>query len=211
MLSSIKNIIFDLGGVLINIDYHKTIDAFKALGIVDFDKMYSQTTANLLFENLETGKITEEEFYTAIKQTTAAPISSHQIQTAWNAILQEFRPQSIAYLKTLSINYNLYLLSNTNSIHQTAFNNLFATTFNGKHLNTYFKKAYYSHQINLRKPNKNSYEFVLANANLIAKETLFIDDSKINMPAANELGIRTHLLLPNETIEEILPHLLNSL
>jgi glucose-1-phosphatase len=209
-LPHIKNIIFDLGGVLINIDYYKTINAFKALGISNFEQMYSQITANELFENMETGKTTEDEFYEAIKQTAPTPLTNQQIKDAWNSLLLDFRPHSIDYLKSLSLQYNLYLLSNTNSIHQAAFNNLFTKEFNGKHINDYFVKAYYSHQINLRKPYKKIYDFVLADANLKPQETLFIDDSKMNIPAANELGIHTHLLLPNETIEGILPTLLTT-
>jgi putative hydrolase of the HAD superfamily len=207
-LPHIKNIIFDLGGVLININYHKTINAFKALGIANFDEMYSQITANELFESLEVGNITEEEFYESIKKTAPTSLTNNQIQTAWNAILLDFRSESITYLKSLSTNYNLYLLSNTNSIHQTAFNSIFANEFDGEHINDCFIKTYYSHQINLRKPYKKIYDFVLNDANLNPHETLFIDDSKINIPAANELGIHTHLLLPNETIEGILPTLL---
>ena len=206
---AIKNIILDLGGVLINIDYHKNIKAFNALGILNFDEMYSQLNANTLFEDLETGQISEEDFYLAIKKIAPIELTNQQVQTAWNALLLDFRPKSIAYLQTLAQHYTLYLLSNTNSIHQAAFNTSFAKEFNGKHINDYFTKAYYSHQIKLRKPHKNIYEFVLANATLNPAETLFIDDSKINIPSANEVGILTHLLLSNESIEEVLPNLLN--
>lgn len=210
MPSPIKNIIFDLGGVLLNIDYHKTINAFKALGFANFDEMYSQTTANELFENLETGKISDEDFYSTIKKIASTQLTNQQIQTAWNAILLDFRPQSIAYLNSLSLQYNLYLLSNTNSIHQAAFFKSFAQQNNGLHLSNCFTKAYYSHQINLRKPYTAIYQFVLEDAILKAEETLFIDDSAINIPAAKEIGMVTHLLLPTETIEEVLPKLLTA-
>jgi glucose-1-phosphatase len=203
-LQKIKNIIFDLGGVLIDIDYHKTINAFKQLGIAHFDTMYSQVTANDLFENLETGKINAEHFYDAIREEAKLNLTNDQIKTAWNAILLNFRPSSIAYLEQLANTHNLFLLSNTNSIHQQSFFKTFKSEFN-KNLNDYFIKAYYSHEINLRKPYTTIYEFVLNDAKLNAAETLFIDDSKINIPAANEVGINTHLLLPTETIEEIIP------
>ena len=89
---AIKNIILDLGGVLINIDYHKTIKAFNALGILNFDEMYSQLNANTLFESLETGQISEEDFYLAIKKIAPIELTNQQIQTAWNALLLDFRP-----------------------------------------------------------------------------------------------------------------------
>ena len=138
---AIKNIILDLGGVLINIDYHKTIKAFNALGILNFDEMYSQLNANTLFEDLETGQISEEDFYLAIKKIAPIELTNQQVQTAWNALLLDFRPKSIAYLQTLAQHYTLYLLSNTNSIHQAAFNTSFAKEFNGKHINDYFTKV----------------------------------------------------------------------
>jgi glucose-1-phosphatase len=208
-LPKIKNIIFDLGGVLIDIDYHKTINAFKNLGVTNFEHLYSQTTANPLFKDLETGQITEAEFYDGVRKEADLSISDEQIKTAWNTILLDFRPNSIAYLQQLAQTYRLYLLSNTNSIHQTAFLQTYTAIFNS-HLNDNFTKAYYSHEIHLRKPHKNIYEFVLADANIKAEETLFIDDSIINIPAAQELGITTHLLIKGETIEEIIPNYLTS-
>lgn len=208
-MPKIKNIILDLGGVLIDIDYHKTINAFKNLGVVDFENKYSQTTANTLFEDLETGKISENEFYDGIRKETKLPLDNEQIKTAWNSILLNYRPNSIAYLQQLNQTYTTYLLSNTNSIHQTSFLQTYTTVFK-ENLNNNFTKAYYSHEIHLRKPHKNIYEFVLADANIMAEETLFIDDSIINIPMANELGIITHLLLKGEKIEDVIPNYLTS-
>jgi glucose-1-phosphatase len=208
-LPKIKNIVFDLGGVLIDIDYHKTINAFKNLGVIDFENMYSQTTADTLFEDLETGKINEIEFYNSIRKEAKLPLDDMQIKTAWNTILLNFRPSSIAYLQQLAQTHQTYLLSNTNSIHQAAFLQTYTSIFKAD-LNNNFTKAYYSHEIHLRKPHKNIYEFVLADANIKAEETLFIDDSIINMPMANELGITTHLLLKGEKIEDIIPSYLTS-
>lgn len=208
-MSKIKNIIFDLGGVLIDIDYHKTINAFKNLGVTNFEHLYSQTTANPLFEDLETGEITETQFYDGVRKEANLSISDEQIKMAWNTILLDFRPTSIAYLQQLALTHSIYLLSNTNIIHQAAFLQTYTDIFK-ENLNDNFTKAYYSHEIHLRKPHKNSYEFVLTDADLIAAETLFIDDSIINMPMANELGITTHLLLKGQKIEDIIPNYLTS-
>jgi putative hydrolase of the HAD superfamily len=208
-LPKIKNIIFDLGGVLIDIDYHKTINAFKNLGVTNFEHLYSQTTANPLFEDLETGQITEAEFYDGVRKEADLSISDEQIKMAWNTILLDFRPDSIAYLQQLLETHSIYLLSNTNIIHQAAFLQTYTDIFK-EDLNDNFTKSYYSHEIHLRKPHKNIYEFVLTDAGIIAEETLFIDDSIINMPAANELGITTHLLLKDQKIEGIVPDYLTS-
>ena len=202
-MKDVKNIIFDLGGVLLNINYHKTADAFKQLGVHQFDELYSQANANHLFEALETGEISEEEFYNAIHPYCSANTTREQIQTAWNAMLLDFRIDSLTILETLKDKYNLFLLSNTNSIHLQAFNQKLREETGKISLDAYFIKSYYSHIIQIRKPYAATYQWVLNDGNMIAAETLFIDDSVNNITGAKEAGIRTHLLLPAETIGDL--------
>ena len=202
-MPQIKNVIFDLGGVLLNIDYHKTANAFRALGAGDFDSFYSQTGANQLFEQLETGHIEPDDFYKAMQPHCAAGTSFQQIQNAWNAILLDFRIASVQYLTTLKDKFNLYLLSNTNIIHHTQFYQTFTEETGLADFDSLFIKAYYSHAINRRKPYPATYQFVLDDAGLQAGETLFIDDSIVNIEGANEAGLLTHLLLPTERIETL--------
>lgn len=199
----IKNIIFDLGGVLLNIDYNKTIQAFNKIGIPHFDQMYSQSTANPLFEKLETGKITEDDFYAELKKLAPQNITNSDIQNAWNEMLLHFRQKSLMYLTTLKPKYKIFLLSNTNSIHLTAFKQIFTKETGRLSLDAYFHKAYYSNIIGLRKPHKESFEFVLSDAGIQAQQTLFIDDSINNIIAAKSLHLQVHHLLPHQTIEEL--------
>jgi glucose-1-phosphatase len=202
-MPKIKNLLFDLGGVLLNIDYNKTADAFKKLGVHQFDELYSQSAANDLFEALETGIISEDDFYTNIQQYCQPSTTKHQIETAWNAILLNFRIDSLEYLDRLKEKYNIYLLSNTNSIHLKAFNKIFEEE-TGKHgLDNYFIKAYYSHKIKQRKPYPSTYQFVLNDAGINAEETLFIDDSIVNIEGAKETGLQVHHLLSGQKIEDI--------
>ena len=203
LMSAIKNIIFDLGGVLLNVDYHKTADAFKALGAVQFDDLYSQANANHLFESLETGSISEDAFYEAIYQYCNPGTTRNQMQLAWNAILLDFRKDSLTVLDNLKDKYNLYLLSNTNSIHLTSFNHSLLEETGNASLDRYFVKSYYSHLIQIRKPYVETYQWVLKDAKIIASETLFIDDSVNNIKGAMEAGIQTHLLLPSEKIGDL--------
>ena len=200
-MTAIKNIIFDLGGVLLNVDYHKTSEAFKQLGARQFDEMYSQASANHLFEALETGEITESAFYSAISEYCEKGTSEERLQAAWNAILIDFRLESLQALDQLKEKYQLYLLSNTNSIHLTAFNRMLQSVTGKTSLDDYFIKSYYSHLINRRKPYVETYEWVLQESNLLAAETLFIDDSENNIKGAAEAGLQTHLLLPHQKIE----------
>lgn len=202
-MTTTKNIIFDLGGVLLNLNYQKTIDAFKNLGIKNFEEMFSQFKADELFERLETGHITEADFYTAVKSRTNAVISNTDIEKAWNAMLLDFRTDSLAFLENLATEYKIYLLSNTNSIHLNSFRKIFTTQTHESSLDKYFIKSWYSNEIGLRKPTKEIYEFVLQDENLLPEETLFIDDTLINIEGAKALGIKTHHLLPNQKIQEI--------
>jgi FMN phosphatase YigB (HAD superfamily) len=200
-MAQIKNIIFDLGGVLLDLDFQRSIDAFEKLGISNFEHMFSQFKADELFAKLETGRMSEAAFYEAIKKRTEKTITEPEIDLAWNALILNFRTESLAELEKLAAGHTLYLLSNTNSIHLTYFKKLFTRQTGKPLLDQYFSKAWYSNEVGLRKPGKEIFEFVLQEENLAAAETLFIDDTITNIETARQLGFKTHLLLPAERIE----------
>lgn len=202
-MSSIKNVLFDLGAVLMNIDYNKTTKAFQNLGYKDFEKMYSQFKANNVFDDLETGHITEAEFFEYMLKAAVSDISKEQITTAWNSMLLDFRIESLKFLEQLKNTHQLFLLSNTNVIHKTAFDEIFKTQTGYPSLDVFFTKAYYSHKIGFRKPNEDIFKYVLKDAGIVADETLFIDDINMNIETAQKLGFHTHLLLPGEKIENL--------
>ena len=201
IMAQIKNIIFDLGGVLLNLDFKRTIDAFEKLGLTDFENMFSQFKADELFTNLETGRLNEADFYAAVKKRTEKTITEAEIDHAWNALILDFRMESLAFLESLSPKYKLYLLSNTNIIHLKYFKHLFTRKTGKPLLDAYFSKAWYSNEVGLRKPGAEIFEFALKAGNLVAAETLFIDDTFANIETAQKLGFKTHLLLPSERIE----------
>jgi len=207
-MAELKNIIFDLGGVLLDVDYKKTLNAFKALGYENFDEMYNQYSSDEVFEALEKGDISIDDFYAKLESRHRGKIERASLTRAWNEMLEQFRLPSLAYIKTLADHYKIYLLSNTNSIHLDAFSKAYKNETGEESLDDLFTKAYYSHKINLRKPNKDIFEFVLEDAGIKAEETLFIDDSYNNIDTAKAMGFQTHLLVPGEKIEEL--GLLNS-
>ena len=202
-MSAIKNVIFDLGGVLLNIDYNRTTNAFKQLGYTDFENMYSMLKGNNVFDNLETGDITEEEFYQYMTGAAAGAVSNQQVQDAWNAMLLDFRTESLRHLLLLREKHRIFLLSNTNIIHKKAFDQLFMQQTGIPSLDDYFDKAYYSQKVGLRKPNVDIFEFVLNDAGIKAGESFYIDDLPPNIETARKLGFKTHLLLPGEKIENL--------
>jgi glucose-1-phosphatase len=202
-MAELKNIIFDLGAVLINIDYKKTERAFIELGFENFEAMYSQFTADAVFEKLETGKISNEDFYEKLISLNNKSITARQIKDAWNEIILDWRVKSLDFLETLSPKYKLFLLSNTNAIHHEYFIDSLKTETNRVEIDSLFAKAYYSHEIHFRKPNKDIFEFVAKDARINISETLFIDDSSNNINTAKSLGFKTHLLLEGERIENL--------
>lgn len=199
----LKNIIFDLGGVLLNIDYNKTEKAFQDLGFGEFKEMYNQYSSDAIFTRLETGSISIDAFYEYMIHTSNNNISHEQINGAWNRMLLDFREESLNFLLQLGKRYQLYLLSNTNAIHEKAFAEIFTKQTGQPSLDHYFNKLYYSHILGLRKPNEDIFKFVLKDAGLLAAESLFIDDSYNNINTAKTMGFKTHLLIPGEKIESL--------
>lgn len=202
-MATIKNIIFDLGGVLININYEKTKDAFIELGFNNFDEMYSQYNADELFSNLEMGKVSEEDFIQKLQNAHPENPTKEQITKAWNAMVLDFRIPSLNQLPQLAEQYNIYLFSNTNSIHMAEVDKKLEEATGRKSLDPYFKKAYYSYKMGYRKPNKDSFEFLLQDAQINKEQTIFIDDSYNNIETAHKIGMQTHLLMPDERIENL--------
>lgn len=203
IMRNIKNIILDLGGVLLNIDYNKTTEAFRGLGVVHFEEMFSQLTANDIFAKLETGRISDDLFYEEMQKAIPHPVSRVEIDEAWNAMLLSFRTETLALLEQWRSRYRLFLLSNTNSIHLKAFREMFTRDTGKPTLDVYFEKTWYSHLIGYRKPDAETYRYVLGDAGLQAGETIFVDDTEPNITGAAVAGIKTHLLLPTETIADL--------
>ena len=149
-MQQIKNIIFDLGGIFINIDFAKTEQAFTDLGITNFNDFFTQHHASELFELLETGKISPSAFCETFRLETNTQLTDDQIIHAWNALLLDFPKERISWLKQISKKYNIYLFSNTNQIHYDAFMANFTAQTGFDDFNSFFIKAYYSQEMGLR-------------------------------------------------------------
>lgn len=202
-MSAFKNILFDLGGIFLNIDYQKTEQAFVDLGVKNFGQLFSQQFSNALFESLETGSISPEGFYEAFRKETNMDLSNDAIQDAWNAMLLDFPKERLQWLENISDQYPVYLFSNTNIIHYQSFILNFEQNFPQKPFNDYFRKAYYSHELGLRKPYPHSYLKIMELENLDPKETLFIDDTPKNIEGAKQAGLQTILLNDGRTVLDL--------
>ncbi len=199
---AIRNIIFDLGGVFIDINFHKTKEAFTSAGVADFDTYFHQSHSNPLFAQLERGLISPEEFYAAFRNETGLALTDNAIRDAWNAMLGDFRPASLSVLPEVKKSYNSFLLSNTNQIHYEGFIDIYHEQIAGDNFNAQFHKAYYSHEIKLRKPDAEAYAFILQENMIDAAETLFVDDTLKNIEGAKAVGLQTLWLQPGMQLEE---------
>jgi len=202
-MQNIKNIIFDLGGVLLNIDYKKTEKAFIDLGVANFAELYSQQKASPLFEQLETGTITNQEFYKALNSVAKMDKGDTEMENAWCAMLGHFDKEVLMWLEEIGFRYKTYLFSNTNRIHHAAFQRLFKQQIGRDNFDEYFVKAWYSHELGWRKPYPEAYMKLLAIEQLNPEETLFIDDSEVNIIGAQQAGLHTIWLKPPQTVLDL--------
>ncbi len=193
-LNSYKNIIFDLGGVLLNIDYNLTVKAFEQLGIPSFQKLFSQAYQEDLFDIYEKGQISSQEFRDTLNQILKKQVSNTELDAAWNAMLLNFPPARLEILKKVNQTHRTFLLSNTNEIHIGWFNNALLQQFGIPDLADYFEQVYLSYKIHLRKPDSAIFDYLLKTKELNPFETLFIDDSIQHIESAKKLGINTYWL-----------------
>ncbi len=195
VVGNIKNIIFDLGGVLLDINPELSIQAFRKLGMPDLIKPGGWSYEHDVFLNMEQGLLSKESFRDGIRELLPQPASDELIDEAWCAMIIDFPEEKIELLRQLKSKYRLYLFSNTNSIHINYFHTIFKKKFSYS-LSDLFVKDYYSSEIGMRKPGISSFQFVLNDAGLNPSETLFIDDAKANVESAGEAGMQTLWLHP---------------
>jgi len=198
----IKNIVFDFGGVLLDIDYNKTYVALENLMGIGFDPNTLSPNSLKVLHDFEIGSISVETFLWNLQliSTKEMPQGLDLIK-AWNAMLIGWDIEKFDFLSDLKSKYKVYLLSNTNELHLNWVYQDLKTNHNIEDFDTrFFNKTYYSHLIEKRKPNVDIFEFVQNDSQLIPSETLFIDDIKQNIEAAKSLGWHTYHHNPKENL-----------
>jgi putative hydrolase of the HAD superfamily len=187
--NQIKNIIFDLGNVIINIDFDLTYRAFSKLTEKDLDQVYQKFNALKLWERYETGELSDEQFIEILRNELELKASNQQIIDAWNALLLDIPVKRVQKMQDLAKKYRLFILSNTSQLHIIDVNRILKEQTGVSDLKDLVEHAYYSYDMGLRKPNPEIYLEVLENSNLLVDETLFLDDNLDNIIAAQKLGI----------------------
>lgn len=198
-----KAIVFDYGGVIINIDYQATIDAFMNLGVTDFEEMYSQASQSALFNQIETGKISGQFFINQLLNYLPERTSPNDVVHAWNAMIKDVPKERIdLLLKLKNEGHMIILLSNTNEIHIELANRRWALACDLQPKEV-FDAIYYSHEVNLRKPNKEIFQMVCEQHQLEPSEILFIDDSIQHVEGAQSIGINAIHLNGGKTVHDV--------
>lgn len=187
-MTKISAIIFDLGGVILNIDQEKTLRAFRRLGL-ELEDVHSEMP---IFNEFETGRLSVEEFRLILKTKLHGQISDEQIDAAWNAMILDLPKDRLEIIRKLRKQVKVYLLSNTNALHMQEFYKTLEHTHGVETWNNLFDTIFYSYQIGLRKPDTACYRYICRLINLAPEQCLFIDDSKVNIRGAEAAGLKTY-------------------
>ena len=204
LLQNIRNIIFDFGVVILNIDYNLATQALKKLSRAGHEIVFSLRKQSPLFDQYEKGQISSAQFRDQLRQQYDLDATDEQIDDAWNAMLLDFPQERIDLIQALGSRYRLFLLSNTNDIHLRKFTELVRHSFSIPSLDSLFEQTYNSHLVGQRKPDAEIFQSILNQHNLKPEETLFIDDSIQHIESARQLGLRTLHLAPPLTLNQAL-------
>ena len=196
----IRNLIFDLGNVLVDIDISATLEAFAALNIGGLRPEDIHPHQNGFFLDYELGHLTDDGFLSAIRRAYGCSgIPDHRIWEAWNAMIPAVDSGRFRLMKGLG-QYRLFVLSNTNPQHISRLHGLYREATGGDDFERFFEACFYSHDMHLRKPDPEIYRSVINQTGIIPEQTLFIDDNACNFPGARALELKTYHLTGNETL-----------
>lgn len=185
-------ILFDLGGVIYDIDYQKTIDAFVSLGADPNQVMYSQAMQSNLFDAYEIGQITSHDFLLALQKEMSTTTSLESIKDAWNALLIGQPAHRLTFLKQIKAKLPIFLLSNTNELHIQQISNELQSHFGVANYATYFNEVFLSYELGMRKPHVATFQEVIRRTGINPATTLFIDDTLQHIEGAKQAGLLTH-------------------
>lgn len=196
-------IIFDLGGVLINLDYQLTSKAFIDLGLTDFDATYSQLQQTDLFDRFETGAISSFHFINRLLDQLPQGTSGNTVVHAWNAMILDFPEDRLTWLLEIKKRFRIFLLSNTNTLHMEKVRRSLESAVGHQRLEDYFETVYLSCEMGMRKPDPAIFSRVCQEQGLNPAKTVFIDDSPQHVEGAATIGLQAIHLKPGESVQSL--------
>lgn len=198
----LKNILFDLGGVILDLNITGTLERFLDMGFPSELLSYPENFNTDVFFNYETGKVSTTEFRNSVRNLTGLNFSNEVFDNAWNAMLANVPKKRTVLLEDLAKDYNLYMLSNTSELHIEKFGRMFREAA-GFDLSRVFTHCFYSHEIGVHKPDPEAFKHVIRKAGIRPEETLFLDDNIHNVKAAKELGFNVIHITENLKMEGV--------
>lgn len=198
-----KNIIFDLGAVIINLETERTRSAFKRWLGLQFSDVWGKATKSGLFEAYETGTIDSNQFRGFFFEAIGEEVDNERFDLAWNAMLLDIPSTRIDLLIELKKHYRLFLLSNTNEIHMKRIHHYLDAVYGLKDFTRIFEQVVLSYKVGKRKPDPGIFELVLSENNLVPEESLFIDDTEEHVLSARGLGLMNYHLQAPQTVEQL--------
>ncbi len=209
-MQPIKNIIFDFGNVLFDLELGAISRELRRLTGAQFESIKNKLDQLGVFHLYETGGISTEEFVDTLRRAANPALEPKQVIDAWNSIFVGMPRERFDRVLRLRQHYQVFLLSNINDLHACWIDDYLHREHNLSDFQArYFDAVYYSHLIRLRKPDREIYEYVLADAELVAEDCVFIDDLEENIEAARQLGIRTIHKTPDLDIMQLMDRFLS--
>ncbi|MDF2457377.1 MAG: HAD-superfamily hydrolase, subfamily variant 3 [Cytophagaceae bacterium] len=199
-LKGIDAIVFDLGGVIIDLDFQRSFDQFAALSRKSPKEIREGIFESGLLHRYEKGHYSDLEFLSEIERIFELTCDPRAIEEAFLALLLNIPPARIELIRNLSKDYRLFVLSNTSGIHYKEVNAILRRDTGHEHLDHLFEKVFLSFELGLLKPHQEIYTAVLDAAQLHPQRTLFLDDNADNLKGAAALGIRTALVSKEQSI-----------
>lgn len=208
-MGKIRNIVFDLGGVLMDLDRERAVRRFVEIGVLDAEEWIGLYGQKGIFLEIENGQIDLDTYCKKLCEHTGKPLTYEQIQYAWMGFITDVPQYKLDYLLELRKHYKVYLLSNTNPIIQSwARSETFTPA--GRPISAYFDKMYTSYEVGAIKPDRAIYDYMISDSQLNPSETLFVDDGKKNIEIGQELGFYTYQPKNGEDWRSAIEELLNT-
>ncbi|MFK7953234.1 MAG: HAD family hydrolase [Ekhidna sp.] len=204
LLQGIDAIIFDFGNVLIDLDYPRVIRRFSELAKKNEKQIEELVVTDPILQELEIGAVDPAEFRWKVNNLLGISLMDDDFDDVWNSMLKKVPSDRMKMLERISEKYNTYILSNSNVIHEIAFDEMILEATGKESLRDFVKKVYFSHEIGMRKPNQDCYEHVIEDIENYASRMLFLDDRLDNVEAAREAGMKAvQIFSPDEQLKEI--------
>lgn len=188
----IKNIVFDLGGVIIDLDRDRAVRSFEEIGVKDAEQLIDAYEQKGIFLEVENGSIDTVEFCRKLSDHVGKELSLDDVKKGWMGFIVDVPLYKLAYILDLRKNFKVYLLSNTNPIIQEQWARTDRFTEAGLPISAYFDKMYTSYEVGVTKPDPAIFNFMIRDTGLLPEETLFVDDGLRNIEIAKQLGFQTY-------------------